>query len=164
MRIERFGVFTFPMPFKTVIRHASASRRRVSNLIVAAYGRDGQTGYGEGCPREYVTGETMLSGSRFIAQHAESLVAEVTDAQSLRAWIEAHQGAIDANPAAFCAIENRSARLDGQDAAAISGRTAGDRPNRTRSSNTRRSWPIGRLPCSGGSTAGIGSAAFKTSR
>ena len=105
MRIERLGVFTFPMPFKTVIRHASASRRRVSNLIVAAHGRDGQTGYGEGCPREYVTGETVLSSSRFIDQYADSLIAQVTDAHSLRAWIEAHRSAIDANPAAFCAME-----------------------------------------------------------
>ncbi|MYH95673.1 MAG: hypothetical protein F4129_04090 [Acidimicrobiia bacterium] len=105
MRIERLGVFTFPMPFKTVIRHASASRRRVSNLIVVAHGRDGQTGYGEGCPREYVTGETVLSSSRFIDQYADSLIAQVTDAHSLRDWIEAHRSAIDANPAAFCAME-----------------------------------------------------------
>ena len=114
MRLERFGVFTFPMPFKTVIRHASASRRRVSNLIVVAHGQNGQTGYGEGCPREYVTGETVLTSSRFIDQNADSLIAQVTDAQSLRAWIEAHQGAIDANPAAFCAIETAVLDLMGK--------------------------------------------------
>lgn len=105
MRIERFEAYTFPMPFKTVIRHASASRRQVENLIVVAHSPDGLTGYGEGCPREYVTGETMLSGSRFIADHADSLMGEVGDAQSLRDWIESHQAAIDANPAAFCAME-----------------------------------------------------------
>ena len=38
MRIERFDVFTFSVPFKTVFRHASASRRRARNLIVAARG------------------------------------------------------------------------------------------------------------------------------
>ena len=105
MRLERLEAYTFPMPFKTVIRHASASRRRVENLIVVAHSPDGLTGYGEGCPREYVTGETMLSGNRFIAQHADSLIGEVGDAQSLRAWIESHRDAIDANPAAFCAME-----------------------------------------------------------
>lgn len=105
MRIERLAAFTFPMPFKTVVRHASASRRRVSNLIVIAHGPHGQTGCGEGCPREYVTGETVHSSSRFVAQYADSLIAHVDDAQSLRAWIEAHRGAIDANPAAFCAME-----------------------------------------------------------
>lgn len=105
MRLERLEAYTFPMPFKTVIRHASASRRQVANLIVVAHAQDGQTGFGEGCPREYVTGETMASGSRFIALHADSLIAEVGDAPSLRAWIESHQAAIDANPAAFCAME-----------------------------------------------------------
>ena len=114
MRIERLDVFTFPMPFKTVIRHASASRRRMANLIVVAHAQHGQTGYGEGCPREYVTGETMESGSRFIAQHADSLIAEVGDAHSLRAWIESHQEAIDANPAAFCAIETAVLDLMGK--------------------------------------------------
>ena len=105
MRLERLEAYTFPMPFKTVIRHASASRRQVENLIVVAHAQDGQTGFGEGCPREYVTGETMVSGSRFIAQHADSLIAEVGDAPSLRAWMASHRDAIDANPAAFCAME-----------------------------------------------------------
>ncbi len=114
MRLERLGVYTFPMAFKTVIRHASASRRQVSNLIVVAHGRDGQVGFGEGCPREYVTGETVLGSSRFIAQYADSLVTEVTDAQSLRVWIEAHRDAIDANPAAFCAMETAVLDLIGK--------------------------------------------------
>ena len=114
MGIERLEVFTFPMPFKTVIRHASASRRRMANLIVVAHAQDGQTGYGEGCPREYVTGESMEGGSRFIARHANSLIAEVGDAHSLRAWIESHQEAIDANPAAFCAMETAVLDLMGK--------------------------------------------------
>jgi len=114
MRIGRVAIFTFLMPFKTVVRHASASRRQVSNLIVAAHGKDGQTGCGEGCPREYVTGETVQSGRRFIAQHADSLIAEVTDARSLRLWIEAHRGAIDDNPAAFCAVETAVLDLMGK--------------------------------------------------
>lgn len=114
MRIERLAIFTFPMPFKTVIRHASASRRRVANLIVIAHGRDGQTGYGEGCPREYVTGETVLSSSRFVAQYADSLIAQVTDIHSLRVWIEAHRGIIDANLAAFCAMETAVLDLMGK--------------------------------------------------
>ena len=63
MRLERLEAYTFPMPFKTVIRHASASRQQVENLIVVAHSQDSQTGFGEGCPREYVTGETMAGGS-----------------------------------------------------------------------------------------------------
>ncbi len=105
MRIERLEVFTFPVPFKTVFRHASAKRGRAQNLIVLAHADNGQTGYGEGCPRQYVTGETVASGSAFIRTYAGAVVAEVSDVASLRAWIEAHRGAIDRNPAAFCALE-----------------------------------------------------------
>ncbi len=50
MRISRFSVFTFPVPFKVVFRHASASRDRAGNLIVAAHAEDGRVDYGEGCP------------------------------------------------------------------------------------------------------------------
>ena len=105
MRIERLEVYTFPVPFRTVFRHASAKRGRAQNLIVLAHADNGQSGCGEGCPRQYVTGETLASGSAFITAHAGSLVAEVSDVASLRAWIEAHRGVIDRNPAAFCALE-----------------------------------------------------------
>ena len=105
MRIERPDVFSFPVPFKAVFRHASASRSRAENLIVAARSDDGLTGYGEGCPRDYVTGETVEGGAAFIRRHAGAIADEVTDAASLRAWADAHRSEIDEHPAAFCAIE-----------------------------------------------------------
>ncbi len=105
MRIEGLEVYSFPVPFKTVFRHASASRSRAENLIVAVRSGDGLTGYGEGCPRAYVTGETVEGGAAFIRRHAEAIASEVSDAAGLRAWAEAHRGEIDENPAAFCAVE-----------------------------------------------------------
>ena len=105
MKISRLSVFAFPVPFKVVFRHASASRDRAENLIVACHGEDGGVGYGEGCPRQYVTGETVPAGLAFIRAHADSFVADVRDLASLRAWIDAHRDAIDRNPAAFCAME-----------------------------------------------------------
>ena len=105
MRIQRLEVSSFPVPFRAVFRHASASRARAENLIVAARSDSGDIGYGEGCPRQYVTGETVESGAAFIQEHAGSFIDSVTDAQSLRAWVETHQEVIDQNPAAYCAIE-----------------------------------------------------------
>ena len=67
MRIERIDAFRFPVPFKQVFRHASASRARAENVIVAARSSDGAVGYGEGCPRGYVTGESVVSAHEFIA-------------------------------------------------------------------------------------------------
>ena len=103
--IESLSVMSFPVPFKTVVRHASASHRRAQNLIVQVVGADGQTGWGEGCPRQYVTAETIDSALDFIGQRAAALFAEITGVGPLRAWIEAHREEIDRNPAAFCALE-----------------------------------------------------------
>ena len=105
MRIESVDVRRFPVPFRLVFRHASASRSEAANVIVAARGPDGTTGYGEGCPREYVTGETVESAAAFIEKHKPSLIRQVEDLEGLRAWIRAHGDEIDANPAAFCALE-----------------------------------------------------------
>ena len=73
MRIERIDVFSYPVPFKAVFRHASASRAYAENLIVAVRADSGETGYGEGCPRHYVTGETIESGVAFIREHADAV-------------------------------------------------------------------------------------------
>ena len=105
MRIRRLDVFTFPVPFRTVFRHSSASRRQAENLIVAAHSDAGQIGYGEGCPRNYVTGETVGDGAAFIRRCTGALASEVTDEHELRAWTHAHREMIDRNPAAFCAVE-----------------------------------------------------------
>ena len=105
MRIERLELFSFPIPFKVVFRHASARRARAENLIVAAHSDCGQVGYGEGCPRAYVTGETVESGAAFIHQHADAIIDAVHDEGGLREWIGAHLTVIDQNPAAFCAVE-----------------------------------------------------------
>ena len=114
MRVSGLSVFAFPVPFKVVFRHASASRGRAENLIVAAHGDDGEVGHGEGCPRHYVTGETVPGGLAFIRAHADSFVADVRDLESLRAWTRDHRDAIDCNPAAFCAMEIAALDLFGR--------------------------------------------------
>ena len=105
MRIQRLQVSSFPVSFRVVFRHSSASRARAENLIVAASSDSGEVGYGEGCPRQYVTGETVESGAAFIRKHAGSIIDSVTDIESLRAWAGDRREVIDLNPAAFCAIE-----------------------------------------------------------
>ena len=114
MRTSQLRVFAFPVPFKVVFRHASASRDRAENLIVAFHGEDGHVGYGEGCPRQYVTGETVSGGLAFIRAHADAFVADVRDLASLRAWIHVHRDAIDRNPAAFCGMEIAALDLFGR--------------------------------------------------
>lgn len=114
MRIESLDVFRFPAPFKVVFRHASASRAKAANVIVAARGPDGVTGYGEGCPREYVTGETVASAAAFIHEHKAAIAREVADSGEPGAWTDANREEIDANPAAFCALETAVLDLVGK--------------------------------------------------
>ncbi|MCE2425662.1 MAG: hypothetical protein J4F45_11280 [Pseudomonadales bacterium] len=113
MRIEQIRTFTFPVPFKVVFRHASATRSRTENVIVAALG-GGETGFGEGCPRSYVTGETVAGAVDFLEAHADGIMAAVDDLPSLRAWIASHRESIDRNPAAFCALETAILDLFGR--------------------------------------------------
>lgn len=98
-------ITSFPMPFRIVFRHTTAAREATENVIVALADGDGTVGYGEGCPRPYVTGESSASAFEFLHRHAPEVAAEVTDIETLRRWIDGHAETIDANPAAFCALE-----------------------------------------------------------
>ena len=104
MRIEQLLLRELHIPFKTTFRHASAERSEASSVFVEA-SSDGLTGYGESCPRPYVTGETTESARVFFSEREGSLRGEVTDLDSLRRWTTLHAEAIDANPAAWCAVE-----------------------------------------------------------
>jgi muconate cycloisomerase len=47
------------IPLRKPVRHASYTRTSTDNVIVRCVLEDGTIGYGEGVPREYVTGETI---------------------------------------------------------------------------------------------------------
>jgi len=96
---------TLHIPFRQRFRHASAERDATSSLWIEAIGDDGKVGFGEACPRPYVTGETLDTARSFFAASHIEVVAEVRDAASLRAWVTAHARRIDHHPAAWCAIE-----------------------------------------------------------
>ncbi len=97
------GVFDSPMRFN--FKHASAQRAATQNVIVRLTDRDGLTGYGEGCPRAYVTGETASSVVAFIRDYGTTIVNEANDLQKLNDWISENEKLIDSNPSAFAAIE-----------------------------------------------------------
>ena len=105
MRITGISVGCFPMPFRLVFRHSSAARAATENVIVSITTDAGITGWGEGCPRSYVTGETMQTARKFLTGIAADYNLSVSDLESLRAWIHTHDAEIDDNPAAFCALE-----------------------------------------------------------
>lgn len=104
MRPIRLRVASLPVPFRAAFAHASASRDRAENILVQAEDSGGRCGHGEGCPRAYVTGETVATAAAFLERHREALSA-VTGVEDLRAWLARESGDIDGNPSAACAAE-----------------------------------------------------------
>jgi L-alanine-DL-glutamate epimerase-like enolase superfamily enzyme len=96
---------SFPFPFRTRFEHAAASRDRAENVIVIAEDGAGRIGLGEGCPREYVTGETVQTALAALARWQRDGADAIDDLKGLEAWMRAHTAEIDRNPSAFAAIE-----------------------------------------------------------
>jgi L-alanine-DL-glutamate epimerase-like enolase superfamily enzyme len=105
MALESLQSSVLAIPFKQAFKHASAERAQTQTLWVSARGRNGAIGYGEGCPRDYVTGETLQGALNFTELHRAEWIETIHDMQSLMQWVEGHPADIDANPAAWAAVE-----------------------------------------------------------
>ena len=93
------------LAFKQTFSHASASRREGESVWVRVRTRAGNHGRGEGCPRDYVTGETLAGALAWIDGRRADWQRELQDLAALRAWVDANRSEIDANAAAWCAVE-----------------------------------------------------------
>jgi len=101
----KLEVGTFATSFKTVFKHSSTARSTTENIIVRVSDQTGCLGYGEGCPRDYVTGETTDSAKQFINKYGPDLIKNIKNVKELGLWINENETHIDSNPAAFCALE-----------------------------------------------------------
>lgn len=104
MRVESLSIQSLDIPFKLAFSHASAERNRTQSVLVTAKSADGLLGFGEGCPREYVTGESLESAMKFFTDHRQT-VSELRNLNGIHEWVNTNRETIDANPAAWCAIE-----------------------------------------------------------
>ena len=104
MKITSLTLKELNIPFRQSFTHASATRSKTESVIVIAESEDGCTGYGEGCPRSYVTGETIETSFQFFNTHHPEIV-QIQNLKHLTTWIADHHKEIDRNPAAWCAIE-----------------------------------------------------------
>jgi L-alanine-DL-glutamate epimerase-like enolase superfamily enzyme len=105
LKIASLELKPLRIPFRVAFKHASAERNETQAVLAIAKFADGLTGYGEGCPRDYVTGETDASVAGFFETHRHDIESTVTDLPSLRALCDRHEPDIDKNPAAWCALE-----------------------------------------------------------
>jgi L-Ala-D/L-Glu epimerase len=92
------------IPFRAPFRHAAAERRATDSVWVEAR-TPGGAGYGEACPRPYVTGEDLETVKGFFQRHHAELTAVIAGVDDVIAWGDAHRAEIDRNPAAWCAVE-----------------------------------------------------------
>jgi len=108
MKITGFDIVTVDIPMRQAVRHALAERRVARNILVAAQDEAGNTGWGECCPRPYVTGETIES----VLHDLETLIlprllgGELASFDQARSLLEPLLDGMARNQqAAFCAAE-----------------------------------------------------------
>lgn len=102
--IKTFSVQSLSIPFKQTFAHASAVRTETESVLITVVSDTGVTGIGEGCPRHYVTGESIESIARFVESHRSQWTA-FTGVHDVRRWVKAHADLIDCNAAGWCAVE-----------------------------------------------------------
>jgi len=61
VRVAEITAHQVRIPLRREIKHASHARSETDNVVVRCVLEDGTEGFGEGVPREYVTGETIDS-------------------------------------------------------------------------------------------------------
>jgi L-alanine-DL-glutamate epimerase-like enolase superfamily enzyme len=61
LKIVALTAYQVRIPLRRRIRHAAHTRTETDNLLVRCVLEDGSEGFGEGVPRDYVTGETIAS-------------------------------------------------------------------------------------------------------
>ena len=104
MTLRELEIYRLDIPFKLPFKHSSAERSRTQSVWVEAVAGGG-LGRGEGCPREYVTNESIASAAAFFAEHRTAVCEEIRDLETLTRWERRQARVIDENPAAWCAIE-----------------------------------------------------------
>ncbi len=108
-RVARIDVASATLPLRFSFGHALAARRESTNVYVRLTLADGTVGYGEGVPREYVTGETAESAFAALCdEQAPALIGRTLESpDDVPAAIDAAAPAsgLPLTNAARCALE-----------------------------------------------------------
>jgi len=89
MKVASLTAYVVRIPLKKRIKHASHVRTETDNVIVRVQLNDKSVGWGEGVPREYVTGESADSAIDLLkASDLKSQLTDVRDHAGALAMIE----------------------------------------------------------------------------
>ena len=89
---------------KTTFRHASANRDEGESIWVQVR-RNGNIGYGEGCPRIYVAGDDLESSFKWVEENFSNGNVDFNSIDELKRWVDSNYRIIDKYPSAWCAVE-----------------------------------------------------------
>lgn len=108
--IAAVDVLTVELPFRFSFGHALAERSSSTNVVVRVTLDDGSVGYGEGVPRDYVTGETTDGAVEALCDRLVPLVlgAGLADADDVPPLLDSVLGVApdgSLQTAARCALE-----------------------------------------------------------
>lgn len=90
--------------FKHDFKHASHTRGETESILVKVE-HQGCNGIGEGCPRSYVTGESLASCFEAFDSLKPLLTEKVKTYDELKVFRVTHGDFITQNPALWCAVE-----------------------------------------------------------
>lgn len=109
MIVKKLDIWHLRLGFLSPIKHNLATHQGSDNLVLRVTTDDGMTGFGEGVPRAFVTGEVLSDSLLFLRQVlAPAILAREFSSprallQGLRRLYE--QAQAQRHPAAFCALE-----------------------------------------------------------
>ena len=91
------------IPFRESFKHSSFKRSETETILSIVKSKD-ITGHGEGCPRKYVTNETIKSSLLFLNENNTNWL-KLNKLEDLINWVALNRTLVDKNPAAFCSLE-----------------------------------------------------------
>ena len=92
------------LALKSTVRHNAATRNEGESIWVQAKRRHNR-GYGEGCPRVYVAGDTLKSSLQWIRENFSNGQVNFVTLEDVQQWAYDHEQNIDRYPSAWCAVE-----------------------------------------------------------
>ena len=110
MKLVNFNVIEIAIPFHSKFKHSLASRIKSSSVIFEIIADNGKNGFGEGAPREYVTGEsikTTIRTLRFVSEKLKnkSIDLSINVIDSIREIQNQLADIFEFSPSAKCAME-----------------------------------------------------------
>ena len=118
MIVKKLDIWHLKLGFLSPIKHNLATHEGSDNIVLGVTTADAITGFGEGVPRAFVTGEVLSDSLAFLQQVLAPAIL-TRDFPSPQALVKAlgdlyQHAQAQRHPAAFCALETALLDAAGQ--------------------------------------------------